>query len=256
MKTQKEVTDFFKDKNISLNTYVSVIEYLNAKGIDDSVYCFITSNKNPKNCSFKDFLEWFESEPKKDIKPKETNQDIITFEGKEYQFIETKDDSCYKCDIKNTTCRFFYCTAYERKDRKCGVFKIKTHEPKEKEHTFIEMPKSIKIILFKKANRLGILFDNNNKTLFYNRLGEDYNVTSYFSSEQEIISCKLIPTLFSEIKQGDIYIECGLNQLNPSCYHIKLQGKEYVKIDGKKDIQVGIDLPDKNQNVLKVVPII
>ena len=144
-------------------------------------------------------------------------------------------------------------TAEERKENKLWNEETKMFEDKPKD---ILVPESIKIILFRKANRLGLLFDKNNKALFYNRLGEDYNVTAFFSFDQEIIPCKLIPTLFSEIKAGDIYIDCGLNQLNPSCYHIKLQGKEYVKIYGKKDIQVSSDLPDKNQNVYKVVPVI
>ena len=61
MKTPKEIKEFLNNKvlvNISGNT------------------------PKVETISIDDFLEWFES------KPKEENQDIITFEGKEYEFIE------------------------------------------------------------------------------------------------------------------------------------------------------------------------
>lgn len=337
MKTEIEIREFLKEKTFNqedTRTIRAIIKAKNYNGIN-------VVNGGVPNSKLIDFLDWFESETKED------NQDTIIFEGKEYEFVETNSVSCIGCDLSNKVkCNTIPCATSNRKDKRGGIFKLKTIQeqklelipnefytvkiddviidtlifegttqdmlcfgysisfqgrnkntlwtgydenikyarsyqlatPEEKQKlinavekqenkrwdeqtkTFenkpkdILVPESIKIILFRKANRLGLLFDKNNKTLFYNRLGEDYNVTAFFSSYQEIISCKLVPTLFSEIKAGDIYIECGLNQLNPSCYHIKLHGKEYAKIDGKKDIQVCSDLPDKNQNVYKVIP--
>ena len=130
--------------------------------------------------------------------------------------------------------------------------KVITAKPKD-----ILVPESIKIVYYvKNKTDLAILFNQGKQLLNYYIDTNLYMVNVFNKSIWHEIPCKLIPTLFSEIKAGDIYIECGLNQLNPSCYHIKLHGKEYVKIDGKKDIQVNSDLPDKNQNVYKVVPII
>ena len=119
----------------------------------------------------------------------------------------------------------------------------------------ILVPESIKIIDCEiVGNNLGLVL-NTRQILTYNTKVKAYLV-GIKGRNAICIPCKLVPTLFSEIKAGDIYIECGLNQLNPSCYHIKLHGKEYAKIYGKKDIQVCLDLPDKNQNVYKVVPVI
>ena len=129
----------------------------------------------------------------------------------------------------------------------------KTFEDKPKD---ILVPESIKITDCKTDGyTLGLLFNNDIQILTYGKKRKAYLV-GIKGLNAKYIQCKLVPTLFSEIKAGDIYIECGLNQLNPSCYHIKLYGKEYAKIYGKKDIQVCLDLPDKNQNVYKVVPVI
>ena len=80
-----------------MKTPKEIKEFLNNK-----VLANITGN-TPKveTISIDDFLEWFES------KPKEENQDIITFEGKEYKFIEsTCGDCCRNCDLRD----YYYCT--------------------------------------------------------------------------------------------------------------------------------------------------
>ena len=142
--------------------------------------------------------------------------------------------------------------AEEIKENKLWNEETKMFEYKPKD---ILVPENIKITDCRTDGyTLGLLFNNDIQILTYGKKSKAYLV-GIKGLNAKYIQCKLIPTLFADIKAGDIYIECGLNQLNPSCYHIKLQGKEYVKIDGKKDIQVSTDLPDKNQNVLKVVPI-
>ena len=342
MRTQKEIKAYLKGKTLDRVTKNLITGYLYGKShnLSRAMRDVNMSDNIYTDIDFLPFVEWFES------KPKEENQNIITFEGKEYEFIESTWGNCCKnCDLMDTNmCKLsqFACCSVSRNDNKDGYFKL--IKPKELElipnefyysqygkyswviqfkefivddftpisyyymleihnntlnHSWrckhngwvkatpaqkqqlidkikqetdkvwnegtkmfedkpkdILVPENIKIAYFEGVTYdLGILFNNNKQILNIDYITKDYLV-SLFDDLWKITPCKLIPTLFSEIKAGNIYIECGLNQLNPSCYHIKLQGKEYVKIDGKKDIQVSSDLPDKNQNVLKVVPII
>ena len=101
MKTPKEIKDFLNNKvlaNISGNT------------------------PKVETISIDDFLEWFEN------KPKEENQDIITFEGKEYEFIKsTWGNCCINCDLReldNCTLSPRICRSENRRDRKEGYFKL------------------------------------------------------------------------------------------------------------------------------------
>ena len=101
MKTPKEIKEFLNNKvlaNISGNT------------------------PKVETISIDNFLEWFES------KPKEENQDIITFEGKEYEFIECDFASCcLNCDLRErAACALAVrsCCSDNRRDRKEGYFKL------------------------------------------------------------------------------------------------------------------------------------
>ena len=101
MKTEEEIKEFLNNKvlvNISGNT------------------------PKVETISIDNFLEWFES------KPKEENQDIITFEGKEYEFIESIwVNSCRNCDLRehdNCTLSPLICCSDNRRDRKEGYFKL------------------------------------------------------------------------------------------------------------------------------------
>lgn len=101
MKTKEEIKEFLNNKvlvNISGNT------------------------PKVETISIDDFLEWFES------KPKEENQDIITFEGKEYEFIEsTCGECCINCDLRVLdfcTLSPRICCSDKRRDRKEGYFKL------------------------------------------------------------------------------------------------------------------------------------
>ena len=114
MKTPKEIKDFLNNKvlaNINFTTKE------------------IISGNTPKveTISIDDFIEWFES------KPKEENQDIITFEGKEYEFIESDCLSCCNnCDFAEDSCCTLSpfredrlrCVSIQRCDRREGYFKL------------------------------------------------------------------------------------------------------------------------------------
>ena len=114
MKTPKEIKEFLNNKvlaNINFTTKE------------------IISGNTPKveTISIDDFLKWFES------KPKEENQDIITFDGKEYEFIESDCLSCCNnCDFAEAGCCTLSpfredrlrCVSIQRRDRKEGYFKL------------------------------------------------------------------------------------------------------------------------------------
>ena len=101
MKTPKEIKEFLNNKvlvNISGNT------------------------QKVETISIEDFIEWFEN------KPKEENQDTITFEGKEYEFIEsTCGNCCINCDLGELgNCTLFprICCSEYRRDMREGYFKL------------------------------------------------------------------------------------------------------------------------------------
>ena len=109
MKTPKEIKSFLNNKVLANINYTS----------DE-----IINGNLPKveTISIDDFLEWFENKPKKE------NQDIITFEGKEYEFIEsTWGNCCINCDLGELdNCTLFprICCSDNRRDRKEGYFKL------------------------------------------------------------------------------------------------------------------------------------
>ena len=109
MKTPKEIKDFLNNK---------VLANINFTAKE------IVSGNTPKveTISIDDFLEWFEN------KPKEENQDIITFEGKEYEFIECDYLSCCdNCDLAEDgycTLSPRICRSDNRRDRREGYFKL------------------------------------------------------------------------------------------------------------------------------------
>jgi len=109
MKTPKEIKEFLNNK---------VLANINFTAKE------IISDNTPKveTILIDDFLEWFES------KPKEENQDIITFDGKEYEFIEsTWGDCCISCALLDTNmCKIshFACCSVSRNDNKDGYFKL------------------------------------------------------------------------------------------------------------------------------------
>ena len=101
MKTKEEIKEFLNNKvlvNISGNT------------------------PKVETISIDDFIDWFES------KPKEENQDIITFDGKEYEFIEyTWGECCRNCALREhgycTLSPLICCSEY-RRDMREGYFKL------------------------------------------------------------------------------------------------------------------------------------
>ena len=109
MKTPKEIKEFLNNK---------VLANINFTAKD------IISGNIPKieTISIDNFLEWFES------KPKEENQDIITFEGKEYEFIECDFWSCcLNCDLgERAVCNLSprICCSDNRLDEREGYFKL------------------------------------------------------------------------------------------------------------------------------------
>lgn len=126
-----------------------------------------------------------------------------------------------------------------------------------KEETLINLvPDSIKIAYFSgDKHNIGILFNKDKQILNFILKDKVYSVNPYDSYFWDIIQCQFIETKFKDIKAGDIYIEYGLNNLNPSNYYLKLEGKEYAKINLKKNIEVYECGTHKNQNVLKIVVI-
>ena len=140
MKTSEEIKEYLKDKRLNNHTGWLIEGYLKAKNICNSIPEIYSLNNQKIDCSFKDFLEWFENETK-------DNQDIITFKNKEYEFIEDKfSNCCDKCDIREEIdinyfrCNLipYICTPSNRIDKKEGYFKLITKEK--------EQPKELELI--------------------------------------------------------------------------------------------------------------
>ena len=109
MKTPKEIKEFLNNKVLA-NINFTAKEIISG------------NTPNVETISIDDFLEWFEN------KPKEENQDIITFDGKEYEFIEyTWGECCINCDLRVLdfcTLSPRICCSDKRRDRKEGYFKL------------------------------------------------------------------------------------------------------------------------------------
>ena len=121
MKTVKEIDKFLSDKLFNLSDNYMISQFALAKGINVCTQFDNNINQEAINCTFKDFLEWFECETKED------NQDTIIFEGKEYEFVETNSVSCIGCDLSNKVkCNTIPCATSNRKDKRGGIFKLKT----------------------------------------------------------------------------------------------------------------------------------
>ena len=133
--------------------------------------------------------------------------------------------------------------------------KKESFEDKPKETPINLVPDSIRIIdCTDNGLGLGLLF-NDKQILSYDEDSKNYIVGIGKGLLGKKTPCQFIDTKFKDIKAGDIYIEYGLNNLNPSNYFLKLEGKEYAKINMDKNVEVYDCDIHKNQSVLKLVPI-
>lgn len=181
------------------------------------------------------------------------NQDIITINGKKHEFIELFKiigNKCTKCSLHyegQSNCPH-PCLPKEREDNKDGYFKLKIY----KNLPINLVPESIKIIdCSDNEFGLGLIF-NNNQILTYDKASNNY-IVGIKGLLDKITPCQFIETKFKDIQAGDIYIEYGMNNLNPSNYYLRLAGKEYAKVNIKKNVEVYECCTHKNQNVLKVI---
>ena len=130
MKKEKEVRVFLEGKSFSsedTRTIRAIIKAKNYNGID------VVIGGIP-NSKLIDFINWFEGEETN------SNQDVVTIEGREYEFIESKFyNCCDNCDMRENIdidnlhrCNLIpqICTPSERYDKREGYFKLKEQELK------------------------------------------------------------------------------------------------------------------------------
>lgn len=126
----------------------------------------------------------------------------------------------------------------------------KVFEEEHPKETINLLPDSIKITYFSNG-QLGLVF-NGKQVFTFDNESETY-VVHPLEWLDKLKKCKLVEVKFKEIKAGDFYIELGLNNLNPNNYRLRLTGKENAKLSLTKSIEViNDDLPNKNQNVLRI----
>ena len=109
----------------SFNELSKLSTWMYQVAMNTAIYTLKTAKRKIETISIDDFIEWFEN------KPKEENQDIITFEGKEYKFIKsTWGNCCINCDLReldNCTLSPRISRSENRRDRNDGYFKLIKH---------------------------------------------------------------------------------------------------------------------------------
>lgn len=235
MRTKEEIQEWIRGKQVSSCTSLCISEYNRAKDIDGRIVIFSVHEEKHINCTFKDYIDWFEGKDEEEhlLKVKEVYDTFNKFQEQ----LDLLKINKLKTMIESIP-RF-----------ECPV------SVKKKE---MLVPDEIVIVKEDFSDVLGIIF-NLNQILSFSQGDKCYVVLPRLQTRFNRVKCELVKTIWEDLKAGDI---CFIDVIHEDTRSIANIGQYYIKIN---EVEMAAALTNgsvhiyenriKPKNYYKVVPI-